>query len=116
VPAFLGSLDVAVLCSRSEGMSNAILEYMAAGRPIVATLVGANSQLIENEQTGLLVPPGDPSRLAGAICRLLRDPGWAAQLGAAARRRCQENYSRERSVRRFEDFFLALASRAGGGL
>jgi len=115
VPAFLGSLDVAALCSRSEGMSNAILEYMAAGRPIVATAVGANAQLIEDGHTGLLVRPGDASELAGAIRRLLEAPGWAAQLGAAARQRCQDKYSREHSVHRFEDFFLTLAGRSRAG-
>jgi glycosyltransferase involved in cell wall biosynthesis len=111
VPHFLAALDLAVLCSTSEGMSNAILEYMAAGRPIVATAVGANSQLIENRGTGLLVPPGDPAQLARAISELLDDPDRAALLGAAARRRCQEHYSRQRSVRRFEDFFLKLADK-----
>jgi glycosyltransferase involved in cell wall biosynthesis len=109
IPAFLGSLDVAVLCSRSEGMSNALLEYMAAGRPIVATAVGANGQLIEHGVHGLLVPPGDPGRLARAIRRLLEDRELAARLGAAARRRVQEEYSRETMIRRFEAFYEALA-------
>lgn len=109
VPEFLSRLDVAVLSSRAEGMPNAVLEYMAAGRPIVATAVGDTPCLIEDEVHGLLVPPGDPGQLAGAIGRLLADPGLAARLGAAARRRAEERYSREAMVRRFEDFFLGLA-------
>lgn len=108
VPAFLADLDVAVLCSRSEGMSNAVLEYMAAGKPVVATAVGANVQLIENGVNGLLVPPGDWAQLAGALDRLLRDPEEAARLGAAARRHVQERYSREAMVRRFEAFYQDL--------
>jgi glycosyltransferase involved in cell wall biosynthesis len=109
VPAFVGGLDVAVLSSWSEGMSNAVLEYMAAGRPIVATAVGATTELIDDGVHGLLVPPGQPERLAGAIDALLRDPVRAARLGAAARRRVEERYSREAMVRTFEDFYVNLA-------
>jgi L-malate glycosyltransferase len=108
VPAFLRSLDVAVLCSRSEGMSNALLEYMAAGKGIVATAVGGNVQLIKGGMHGLLVPPGDGVRLAGAIRRLLQDPSLAARLGAAARRRIEQHYSRAAMVRRFEAFYEDL--------
>src|SRR5262249_15067841 len=95
IPTFLCGLDVAVLCSRSEGMSNALLEYMAAGRPIVATAVGANVQLIDHGVNGLLVPPGDAAALAAAIRQLLSDRVLANRLGGAARRRVQEHYSRE---------------------
>jgi glycosyltransferase involved in cell wall biosynthesis len=105
IPAFLEQLDVAVLSSQAEGMSNAILEYMAAGRAIVATAVGGTLRLIEDGVHGLLVPPGDPGRLALAVERLLRDRALAARLGAAARRRAQERYSREAMVRRFERFY-----------
>jgi glycosyltransferase involved in cell wall biosynthesis/acetyltransferase-like isoleucine patch superfamily enzyme len=108
VPAFLGRLGVAVLPSLSEGMSNALLEYMAAGRPVVATAVGGSVHLIEDGVHGLLVPPGDPGALAGAVRRLLDDPALAARLGAAARRRVEERYSRPAMVRRFEDFYQGL--------
>jgi glycosyltransferase involved in cell wall biosynthesis len=108
VPGFLAGLDVAVLCSHAEGMSNALLEYMAAGRPIVATVVGAAAELIEDGVHGLLVPPGDAARLASAIGRLLDDRGLARRLGEAARRRARERYSREAMVRRFEDFYEGL--------
>jgi glycosyltransferase involved in cell wall biosynthesis/acetyltransferase-like isoleucine patch superfamily enzyme len=113
VPAFLAQLDVAVLSSRSEGMSNAILEYMAAGLPIVATAVGGTVHLLEDGVHGLLVPPGDPAALAAAIGRLLRDPALASRLGAAARRRAEECFSREAMVRRFESFYLDLKRRSG---
>jgi glycosyltransferase involved in cell wall biosynthesis len=112
VPGFLSGLDVAVLCSRSEGMSNAVLEYMAAGRPIVATAVGGTIELIQDGVTGLLVPPGDFDQLARAIRRLLEDRVLAARLGAAARRRAIERFSREAMVRRFEDFYVSLIGQA----
>jgi glycosyltransferase involved in cell wall biosynthesis len=108
VPGFLANLDVAVLCSRSEGMSNAVLEYMAAGRPITATAVGGNVELLDHGLTGLLVPPEDVGALAKAIARLLTDRRLAARLGAAARSRAKERYSREAMVRRFEDFYASL--------
>jgi glycosyltransferase involved in cell wall biosynthesis len=110
VPGFLAGLDVAVLCSHAEGMSNALLEYMAAGRPIVATAVGAAPELIMDGIHGLLVPPGDAEKLAEAIERLLADRELAQRLGAAARRRASERYSREAMVRRFEEFYLSLAA------
>jgi glycosyltransferase involved in cell wall biosynthesis len=110
VAAFLAGLDVCVLCSGSEGMSNAVLEYMAAGRPIVATAVGATPQLIADGVHGLLVPPGDEAALARAIGRLLDDPALAVRLAAAARRRVRDEYSLERMVERFEDFYESCLS------
>lgn len=112
VPGFLAGLDVAVLCSRAEGMPNAVLEYMAAGRPVVATAVGAVPELIEDGTHGLLVPPGDAGALARAIARLLADPGLARRLGEAARWRARERYGREAMVRRFEDFYAGLLTDA----
>jgi glycosyltransferase involved in cell wall biosynthesis len=108
VPAFLASVDVAVLCSHSESMSNAILEYMAAGRAIVATDVGANARLVRDGREGLIVPPRDEKALAQGILRLLSDPPLALELGAAARRRAGAAFSRAAMVRRFEDFFVSL--------
>jgi len=111
IPGFLAGLDVGVLCSRSEGMPNAVLEYMAAGRAIVATAVGATPQLLQDGVHGLLVPPEDPEALARAVGRLLEDRELASRLGAAARRRASARFSREAMVRRFEMFYLQLGQR-----
>jgi glycosyltransferase involved in cell wall biosynthesis len=111
VPAFLRSVDVAVLPSHSEGMSNAVLEYMAAGKPVVATAVGANATLIEHGVSGLIVPPGDSAALAAAITRLIGDPGEAADFGREARSRVERDYSRDAMRLRFEHFFHRLAGR-----
>ena len=108
VPKFLGGLDIAVLPSLSEGMSNALLEYMAAARPIVATAVGAAPELIEDGVHGLLVPPGDAGRLAAAINRLLWQPRLARRLAEAARRRARDRYGREAMVERFTEFYERL--------
>jgi glycosyltransferase involved in cell wall biosynthesis len=110
VPAFLAGLDICVLCSRSEGMPNVILEYMASGRPVVATAVGGVPEMVRDGVDGLLVPPGDAGRLADAWRRLLDDPALAARLAAAARARVRERYSKERTVERFERFYTGLAA------
>ena len=109
VPGFLAGLDVAVLPSHSESMSNALLEYMAAGRAIIATDVGANARLVRPGREGLIVPAGDDTALAEAIQKYLQSPPLARDLGAAARRRARE-FSREAMLRRFEDFFASLVN------
>ena len=111
VPGFMRTLDVAVLPSHSEGMSNALLEYMAAGRAIVATDVGANGQLVRDGQHGLIVPAHDVIALADAIERLLSDPAGAVRLATGARRRAETEFSRTAMVRRFEEFYHTLATR-----
>ena len=70
-------------------------------------------ELLRDEAHGLLVPPGDPVALADRIARLLRDPELARRLGCAARQKAQEQYSRPAMVRRFEEFYTRLVSRAG---
>ena len=115
IPAFLRSLDIAVLCSLSEGSPNAIMEYMAAGLPTVATDVGGNAELVEHEVTGLVVPSNDEQQLAAAIDRLLRSPALAAQYGNTARERAFAEYGVEAQARRYEDFYCrTLATKTAG--
>jgi glycosyltransferase involved in cell wall biosynthesis len=96
-------------------MPNAVLEYMAAGRPIVATNVGAVGDLLEDGIHGLVVPPANPDRIAAGIDHLLQAPAFAQQLGEAARMRAITHYSRGGMVRRFEDFYLGIARRGVNG-
>jgi glycosyltransferase involved in cell wall biosynthesis len=110
MPAFLAGLDVAVLPSHAEGMSNAVLEYLAAGRPVVATDVGANAHLLGGGDFGLLVQPGDPGALANGIGQLLMDSPLAARLAAAGRGHVCQHYSRDAMRRRFEDFYEQLCA------
>jgi glycosyltransferase involved in cell wall biosynthesis len=83
IGSLLARADVVVLPSLSEGMSNAVMEAMAAGRPIVATRVGGTPELLSDR--GMLVPPGNAPALAAAIEDLLADPAHAAILGQRAR-------------------------------
>jgi glycosyltransferase involved in cell wall biosynthesis len=105
IPRFLSELDVAVLCSQSEGLSNALLEYMAAGRAIVATAVGGNVELVRHEENGLLVPAGDASALARQLDRLLNDKGVTLQLARKARQETVDQYGWPKAVRRIELFY-----------
>jgi len=93
VPAFLGQTGIFVLPSRSEGLGLVLLEAMAAGRPVVATRVGGIPEVVVDGETGLLVPPDDPSALAAAVLRLLRDPDLALRMGEAGRRRVEALFS-----------------------
>jgi len=113
VPARLADADVFVLPSRSEAFPNALLEAMAAGLPIVASGVGGILEVIENERTGLLVPPGEPQPLADRVCRLMADPVLASRLGAAARDEARARFSFDRMVSAFERLYLEELTRRG---
>jgi glycosyltransferase involved in cell wall biosynthesis len=94
VPLLLQGIDILAMSSvrNSEGMPTAVLEAMACGKPVVATDVGAVSELIEDGVTGLLVEPEDERALAAALERLLRNEGERRAMGEAGRRRALERF------------------------
>ena len=102
--AALGRFAVSVLSSLSEGMPNAVLEAMLAGRPVVATRVAGMDEVVQHGVTGYLVPPRDAVALAAAVTQLLKEPGCAARMGAAGRERARTAHGPDRMV----DEFLAL--------
>jgi glycosyltransferase involved in cell wall biosynthesis len=108
----LAAFDIAVSSSHFEGSPLAILEYMAAGKPIVATGVGGVPDLIEHGKHGIIVRPGDAQALAAAVLRLLREPETARQLGDRARERQEREFVIDAMVRRFEDLYDGLLSAA----
>ncbi|HWC00683.1 MAG TPA: glycosyltransferase [Bryobacteraceae bacterium] len=95
VSELLAVSQIFCLPSRSEGLSNALLEAMAAGLPSVATRVGGNSELIEHGRNGYLVAPENPDELANAIIDLIRSPENAARLGAESRLLVQQRFTEE---------------------
>jgi glycosyltransferase involved in cell wall biosynthesis len=107
IPAILASLDVAVLTSESESLSNAILEAMAAGLPVVAYAVGGNAELV-NEERGALIAANNESSFANAIHGLLCSPQLRKQQGENARRFVQENFRLDGICRRYENLYLSL--------
>lgn len=112
VADFVESLDVAVSSSHFEGMPLAVMEFMAAGKPVVATAVGGVPDLIEDGVHGLLVPPGRPEALADALASLLRDPERGRALGEAARERQRSSFDFTRMVRALEARYRELVAGA----
>ncbi len=111
VPAVLSSLDVSVMPSLNEALSNVVLESMAAGAPTVATRVGGTPEAIVDGVTGVLVPPADSRALADAIVHLLHDTRLATHLGTAARAHIVDHFSVRRMVRSTEDLYVELLER-----
>jgi glycosyltransferase involved in cell wall biosynthesis len=111
VPSLLANVTVAVMPSLNEALSNALLESMAAGAPVVATRVGGTPEAVVDGETGLLVPPGDVAALARAITRLLDEPMLAARLGQAARQLIAERFSIARMAARTEHLYQELLTR-----
>lgn len=114
IPDVLASCDIAVLPSRAEGLSNAILEYMAAGLPTIASRVGGNAELVQDGVTGLLVPPQDSQSLADALLRLLRDPELLQRVASGGRRLATEGFSFDRLVRETDALYTELLQRGRG--
>lgn len=108
VPQILSRMEISVLPSLAEGFSNAILESMAAGLPVVATDVGGNREAIIEGETGYLVPSGHPDSLANRILCLLGDRALARQMGEAGRKRIETCFSLERMVKETEQFYDRL--------
>ena len=109
VLALYAGADVVVVPSViPEALSRVVLEAMSAGRPVVATAVGGTPELIEDGESGLLVPRHDPAALAGALARLLENRALAERLGAAARRRAETRFAPEDSVDRLLALYAAV--------
>jgi L-malate glycosyltransferase len=101
--------EISVLCSVSEGLSNSILEAMAAARPVVATDVGAASDAIQHGRTGLLVPPRDPRRLAASLEAAAVGPGPRSCHGRCGSAAARQRYSPEAAIRELESLYARLA-------
>ncbi len=106
VPQVLSAVDIVAHPSLEEGSANAILEAMAAAKPVIATAVGGNVEAVVHERTGLLVPPSDAAALAKAICWLIENPDNACALGRAGRQRVADRYDMDAMVRAYEGVFL----------
>src|SRR5277367_6186436 len=113
ISAVLASIDVAVLTSDSESLSNVILEAMAAALPVVAYNVGGNPELL-GDQRGVRIPAGRESEFAGAVVALLSDLVRRQQIGDRALQFAQENFSLNRVIQRYADLYTALLQKKRG--
>lgn len=98
VEALVQQMDIGVLCTFTEGISNSVMEYMAAGKPVVVTDGGGSSELVVDGETGFLVPPSNPRAVAEKVKLLLADAEKAREMGVAGRRRLEKQFSLEQLV------------------
>ena len=110
VPAAVADCDVVALTSRNEGTPVALIEALAAARPVVATAVGGVPSVVMPGRTGLLVPPDDPQALAAAIITLLTDPAVATRLASAGRVHVRDTFGAARLVRDIRDLYSELTA------
>lgn len=108
VQSYAPAFDVKVLCSHSEGLSNAILEAMAQGLPVVASRVGGNPELVREGRTGELFTAGDTAALTDRLLRLCTDPALRESQGRQARAVAETEFSLPTMIRRYEGFYDAL--------
>lgn len=107
--AILERCDVCLMCSESEGMSNALLEFLAAGRATVATRVGGVEEIIEDGRSGFLVDIGDVTAMTAHVARLLENDELRNRVGAAAAARVESEFSVRRMVEAHERLYAELA-------
>lgn len=112
IPDLVSSFDVAVCCSDREGAPLSVMEYMAAGIPVVASRVGGLPELIEDGVNGLLFERRDANGLAEALRRLFADAGLRKRLGAAGKELQQREYSLDAMVRKTEALYEELVASA----
>ena len=109
----LAAFDIAALPSANESFSNALVEYMAAGLPIVAGNVGGNAEAISHMETGLLYDPTQPNAVTTSLKMLLDQPNLAKQLAHNAKENALATYSIERMVRNHEQYYESLFISSG---
>jgi glycosyltransferase involved in cell wall biosynthesis len=110
VPDLLAACDSFALASRYEGFGLVLAEAMAAGKPVVATTVGASGEVVADGETGLLVPSEDAHALAEALLSLASDPERCREMGRAGRRRVDEHFTIEAAIRTHADLYSELVA------
>jgi sugar transferase (PEP-CTERM/EpsH1 system associated) len=113
VPDVMRGLDCFVLPSLAEGISNTILEAMAAGLPVIATNVGGNADLVAAGETGEIIPAADPEAMAEAIVRFASNPQRSQQMGRAGRQLVERRFSMNAMVAAYQGTYDKLLHRNG---
>jgi len=101
--------DIGVLSSHSEGLSNAIIEYMASGLPVVCTEVGGAAELVIDDENGYLVPPDNPGLMGQKILNLIKDDKLRKTLGKASHKKAHDIFQCETMINHLSDYFQRLA-------
>jgi glycosyltransferase involved in cell wall biosynthesis len=114
VETYLRLMDVFCLVpNKNEGFSNAILEAMATGKPVIATNVGGNAEAVIHNETGLVIPPDNSEKLAQAIVDLYKNPAVRKEMGRKGRKRAEEIFTIEGMVKKHEDLYEEVFNQTG---
>ena len=111
IPNILNMMDIFVLPSICEGMSNTILEAMSCGLPVIATDVGGNPEIVKRDVTGFLVPTNNKNALADAISFLVENPGRRKEMGFAGKKLVKTEFSLKTMVRNYEKMYKEMVAR-----
>jgi glycosyltransferase involved in cell wall biosynthesis len=108
ITEILKACDIGILSSRSESLSNSILEYMSCGLPVVATDVGGTREMVSSGRNGYVVPSEDSAALAAAITKILENPELLAKMGRESRVRAEMQFAVEKQIKCYERYYLTL--------
>jgi len=106
--------DIGLLCSETEGLSNALIEYCAAGKPVVCSAAGGNPEVIVHGVSGFIFPVGDVGCAAERVTQLLRDGALAAAIAARGRQRVRDQFGLEQMIERHLQLYRTVASDPAG--
>jgi glycosyltransferase involved in cell wall biosynthesis len=109
IPELLAAADLGLSCSHEEGFSNAVLECVAAGLPMVVTDVGGNGEAVIDGESGYVIPPHSPRAFADAVRRLTADSDLRASMGRRAQARIRSRFSADRCVSNYARLYEGLA-------
>lgn len=105
----LNKSDIGVLSSHSEGLSNAVIEYMASGLPVVCTNVGGAAEMVVDDENGYLVPPENPELMGQRILKLIQDDELRKMFGDLSRKKAEEMFQCDAMISHLSDYFQRLA-------
>jgi len=111
VESFINIMDICVLSTFTEGVSNSILEYMALEKPVVATIGGGTSEIVIDNETGFLITPSNPKELADKLGILLENKSLRARMGSAGKKRVIDEFSVEKMVNKYIDLYKMILSK-----
>lgn len=110
IPDVMASLDILVSASWAEPFGRVIIEAMAAGKPVIATMAGGAPEIVQDGITGILVPPRDPQAIARAALHILQDDEIRQKMGRAGQKRAQKHFSLDRNIRETQTIYEELGA------
>lgn len=110
IESLINAMDICILSTFTEGISNSILEYMALGKPVIATKGGGTMEIVKDKQTGFLIEPSNPEELAGKVEVLLNEPLLRMKMGSAGKERIMKEFSIDQMVNKYIERYTMLVT------